>query len=65
MHEYQSNYTEQQDIVDLIELSPQQLQEVEISLNPHELMEQIHYILKVRIVKFSIAVQRQKTYDNK
>ena len=28
-------------------------------------MEQIHYIFKVRIIKYSIAVQKQKTYEKK
>ena len=56
--------------MDLIELSPLQLQEVDISLNPHVLMEQIHCILKVRIIKvriikYLIAVQRQRTYEKK
>ena len=46
------------DVVELVELSPQQLQEIELKLNPHELMEQIHYILKARIIKYLIAIQR-------
>ena len=46
-------------------MSPKQLKEVPIKLNPHELMEQIHYILKARIIKDSTVVQRQRTQDEK
>ena len=28
-------------------------------------MEQIHYILKAHIIKYSIAIQRQRTYDKR
>ena len=65
VHEYQTNDTEQKELIELIELSPQQRQELEIRLNPHELMEQIRYILKARTIKYSIAIQRQRTYDKK
>ena len=50
VHKYQTNDTEQKELIELLELSPQQLQELKIRLNPHELMEQIHYILKAQII---------------
>ena len=28
-------------------------------------MEQIHYVLKACIIKYSIAIQRQKAYDKR
>ena len=56
---------EQIHLMDLLEMNPKQLQEVKLSLNPHELMEQIHYILKARIIKYSIAIQRQRTHNKK
>ena len=65
VHKYQTNDTEQKELIELLELSPQQLQELKIILNPHELMEQIHYILKARIIKYSIAIQRQKTFNKR
>ena len=65
VHEYQINDIVQKDVIYLVEMSPQQLQEIQLRLNPHELMEQIHYILKARIIKYSIAIQRQRTYDKK
>ena len=41
-------------------LSPKELQEVELNLNPHELMEQIHFILKTKIIKYSIVKQKER-----
>ena len=61
VHEHKINDVAKKDVVELVEMSPQQLQEIELRLNPHELMEQIHYILKARIIKYSIAIQRQRT----
>ena len=60
VHEHQINDGAKKDVVELVELSPQQLQEIELKLNPHELMEQIHYILKARIIKYSIAIQKHR-----
>ena len=46
-------------------MSPKELQQIKMRLKPHELMEQIHYILKIRIIRYSVAVQRQRKYDQK
>ena len=42
---------EHKDLADLHELSPEELQKVKLNLNPHEMMEQIHYRFKDKIVK--------------
>ena len=39
VHEHQINDGAKKDVGELVELSPQQLQEIELKLNPHELME--------------------------
>ena len=41
-------------------MGPKELQEVELNLNPHELMEQIHFILKTKIIKYSIVKQKER-----
>ena len=41
VHEYQITNTE---LIDVTDMSPEELQQIELRLNPHELMEQIHYI---------------------
>ena len=48
------------EIWDLMMMSPKELQEVELNLNPHELMEQIHFILKTKIIKYSIVKQKER-----
>ena len=50
----------QKDLSDLLELSPEKLQKIELDLNPHELMEQIHYRLKANIISYSIAKQKPR-----
>ena len=57
VYEHQIN---QKDAYELVGMSPQQLQEIELKLSPHELMEQIHYILKAKIIKYSKAIQKRR-----
>ena len=47
------------EVTDLMSMSPKEMQEVELKLNPHEIMEQVHYILKTKIIKYSIATQKK------
>ena len=65
VHEHQMTNTGQKDLIELTDLSTQELQQINFNLNPHELMEQIHFILKVRIIKYSVGEQRQRKYDQK
>ena len=51
---------EQKSLIDLYTLSPEELQKVELKLNPHEMMEQIHYRLKERIINYSISKQKER-----
>ena len=60
VEEYQINYEEKKNLGELIRLTPQQLQEIKLVLNPHETMEQIHYILKAKIIAYSIAIQKDR-----
>ena len=52
-------------LIDLHKLSPEELQGIELKLNPYEMMEQIHYRLKERIIKYSISIQRERTKEKK
>ena len=38
-------------------------QKVKLKLNPHEIMEQIHYRLKERIIKYSISKQKERKVE--
>ena len=60
VNEHQKREGEQKDIADLLEMSPQELQEIELNLNPHELKEQIHYRIEARIISYSIAKQKKE-----
>ena len=60
MHIVYEHQINQKDLYELVGMSPQQLQEIELKLNPHELMEQIHYILKAKIIKYSKAIQKHR-----
>ena len=51
---------EHQSIAELRSLSPEERQKVKLILNPHELMEQIHYRLKKIIISYSIDIQRNR-----
>ena len=53
-------YEEPKTLIDLGALSPDELQKVELKLNPHEMMEQIHYRLKERIIDYSISKQKER-----
>ena len=46
VYEHQKTTNDHKEVTDLMNMSQRELQEVEINLNPHKLMEQIHYILK-------------------
>ena len=50
VYEHQTTEGPHKEVIYLIELSPQELQEIKLNLNPHELMEQIQYVLKAKIV---------------
>ena len=65
MHIVYEHQINQKDLYELVGMSPQQLQEIELKLNPNELMEQIHHILKARIIKYSIAIQRTENIYQK
>ena len=60
VEEYQADDEERKTLGELIGLTPQQLQEVKLVLNPHETMEQIHFILKERIIAYSTAIQKDR-----
>ena len=47
-------------LVDLHKLTPEELQGIKFNLNPHQMMEQIHYMLKDRIIKYSISIQKER-----
>ena len=56
---------EQKDQVDLHKLSPEELQGIKLKLNPHEMMEQVQYRLKERIIKYSISIQRERNREKR
>ena len=60
VNENQKREGEQKDLSDLHELSPEELQKIKLNINPHELMEQIHYRLKEMIISYSIAKQKNR-----
>ena len=60
VYEHKKTGGNQKEVWDLMEMSPKELQEVELNLNPHELMEQIHFILKTKIIKYSIVKQKER-----
>ena len=49
VYEYQRETINPISILELKNLSPNDLQKLELTLNPQELMEQIHFILKKRL----------------
>ena len=54
---------EQKSIAELRALNPEERQNVKLNLNPHEMMEQIHYRLKKCIISYSIAKQRERRLE--
>jgi peptide subunit release factor 1 (eRF1) len=52
LHLVNENQTDEEGktLIDLDALNPEELQKVGLKLNPHEMMEQIHYRLKERII---------------
>ena len=54
---------EQISIAELRALNPEGRQNVKLNLNPHEMMEQIHYRLKKCIISYSIAKQRERRLE--
>ena len=54
VHENQTE-EEEKTLGDLLAMSPENLQKIGLKLNPHELMEQIRYRLKARIITYSKA----------
>ena len=50
---------EQKSLTELHALNPEDRQNVKLNLNPHEMMEQIHYRLKRWIISYSIAKQKE------
>ena len=65
VQEYQVDDEERKTLGELANLTPQQLQEVKLVLNPHETMEQIHFILKERIIAYSTAIQKDRKRKEK
>ena len=65
VNEYQNNDDEQLTLTELLEMTPGQLQKVKLIINPHELMEQMHYVLKARIIKYSMKVQKDRTRNKR
>ena len=63
--EYQNIDDEERTLTELLEMAPDQLQKVKLILNPHELMEQIHFALKAKIIKYSIRIQKDRTRNKK
>jgi len=63
--EYQNIDDEEKTLTELLEMAPDQLQKVKLILNPHELMEQIHFALKAKIIKYSIRIQKDRTRNKK
>ena len=60
VYEHQTAGGNHREAIDLMIMSPKELQEIKLNLNPHELMEQVHYILKTKIIKYFIATQRKR-----
>ena len=60
VYEHQKTTNDHKEVTDLMNMSQKELQEVEINLNPHELIEQIHYILKTKTIKYSIRKQQDR-----
>ena len=54
---------EQKSIAEIRALTQEERQRVKLTLNPHEMMEQIHYRLKKIIVSYSISTQRERTKE--
>ena len=46
-------------------LGPEDLQGIKLKLNTHEMMEHIHYRLKVRIINDSISKQRERNGEKR
>ena len=51
---------ENKSLGELLAMSPENLQQIELRLNPHELIEQIHYRLKERIITYSKIKQEER-----
>ena len=62
LHLVNENQTDEEGktLTNLDALIPEELQKVGLELNPHEMMEQIHYRLKERIINYSISKQKGK-----
>ena len=54
---------EHKSLTELHALNPEERQNVKINLNPHEMMEQIHYRLKKWIISYSIAKQKERRLE--
>ena len=54
---------EQKSLTELHALNPEERQKVKLNLNPHEMMEQIHYRLKKWIISYSIAKQKERRVE--
>ena len=52
VYEYQRETINPISILELKNLSPTDLQKLDLTLNPQELMEQIHFILKKKAILF-------------
>ena len=65
LHLVNENQTDEEGktLTDLIALSPKDLQKIGLKLNPHEMMEQIHYRLKARIITYSKAKQEERKLE--
>jgi hypothetical protein len=59
VHENQTD-EENKTLGELLAMSPENLQKIGLRLNPHELMEQIHYRLNERIITYSKIKQEER-----
>ena len=59
VHENQTD-EENKTLGELLAMSPENLQKIGLRLNPHELIEQIHYRLKERIITYSKIKQEER-----
>ena len=60
VHEFQLDDVNPKTIQELANLTPSELQKIPITLNPQELMEQINYTLKAKVIKYSINLQKER-----
>ena len=60
VYENQKNLHNPKTIRELADLTPLELQQIKTTLNPQELLEQVHFTLTVKIISYSIRLNNKK-----